>query len=237
MNTQVAVGPVISRALEIYGKRVGLLLGMAALVLIPAGLIQYLLQQAGGLGSAIGTIVQFAAAALYAGAVVRVVQAENQGSEPGSIGEILGSVSDRIWPLIWVGIVAGIGTFFGFLLLIIPGIVLLVWWAVFQPVIVVEKISFESLGRSRALVKGHGWNVLGIGLVLFLLVLVIGLGSVLIGGVIGGGVGAAVVAIALGIFLIPVDGLVRSVLYFALLGQPVGEGAASPPPPPPAPAA
>jgi len=243
MNTQVAVGPVLSRALDIYGRRLGLLLGMAAIVLIPTFLIAALLGEVGVIGSLLANVVQFAGTALYAGAVVRVVEAENAGSQPASIGEIFGSVGDRIWPLIWVGIIAGIATALGLLLLIIPGIFLLVIWAVFQPAIVVERIEFASLRRSRELVRGHGWSVLGVGLVLLLLVLVIGLGSVAIGGLIGGAAGAIVVGIALAVLLVPVDGLVRSVLYFALVasaadgGEPAGQafgGDSQQPPPPPA---
>ncbi len=51
----------------------------------------------------------------------------------------------------------------GFVLLIVPGLYLLTIWAVIAPVIVVEKRrALESFGRSRELVRGHGWTVFGI---------------------------------------------------------------------------
>ncbi len=238
MNTNVSVGSVISRAVEIYGKRFGLLIGMAALVYIPAVLIRALLAQAGIFGSLIGTVVSFAAAALFTGSVVRVVQAEDAGTEPGAVGEIFGSVKDRIWPLIWVGIVAGIAIVFGFIFFIIPGLILITIWAVFQPAIVVEGRSFDALSRSRELVKGNGWNVFGVIVCVFAIVFLIGLLATIIGSF-GGVVGIVIVEIILSVLLIPVAGLVTAVLYFTLAGgagQP-GDGLTPPPPPPPAPAA
>ena len=147
MNTQVTVGSILSRTVEIYGKRIGLLLGMAAVLFIPAGIIDGILSHTGFLGSMLGSIVRAVAVALFTGAVVRVVQAEDSSSEPGSIGEIFSSISDRIWPLIWVGIVAGIATAIGLVLFIVPGLFLMTIWAVYQPTIVVEHVSFDSLGR------------------------------------------------------------------------------------------
>jgi len=219
MNTQVAVGPILNRVFDIYKRRAGLLLGMAAVVLIPAGLIQGIFQAAGGMLASLGSVVQLVAVAVYAGAVVRVVEAENSGSEPGSIGEIFGSISDRIWPLVWVGFVSSILVTFGLILLIIPGIVLLVWWSVYQPVIVVQKLAWGSLSGSRSLVKGNGWSVFGLALILIVLVFITGAVSLALGALIGGAFGIALVGIALGIFLVPIDGLVRSVLYFTLVAK------------------
>ena len=219
MNTQVAVGPILNRVFDIYKRRAGLLLGMAALVLIPAGLIDGIFQAAGGMLGSLGSVVQLVATAVYAGAVVRVVEAENSGGEPGSIGEIFGSISDRIWPLVWVAFVSSILVVFGFILLIIPGIILLVWWSVYQPAIIVEHLAWDSLSRSRALVKGNGWNVFGLALVLLLLVLLTSAVSLSLGVLIGGAFGIVLVGIVLGIFLVPIDGLVRSVLYFTLVAK------------------
>jgi hypothetical protein len=225
MNTQVAVGPILSRVLDIYKRRAGLLLGMAALVLIPAGLIDGIFQAIGGFLGSLGSLIQLVATAVYAGAVVRVVQAENSGGEPGSIGEIFGSIADRIWPLVWVAFVSSILVGLGLILLIIPGVVLLVWWSVYQPAIVVEGRAWDSLASSRALVKGNGWSVFGLALLLMILVLLTSAVSLSLGALIGGAFGIALVGILLGIFLIPIDGLVRSVLYFTLAAKGAESGA------------
>jgi hypothetical protein len=221
----------LSRAFDIYGKRLGLLIGMAAVVYIPAGIIRAVLGQSGLIGSLVATVVSLVAAALYTGAVVRVVQAEDGGSEPGSIGEVFGSVKDRIWPLIWVGIVAGIAMVIGLILFVIPFLILMTIWAVFEPVIVVENKSFDALGRSRELVKGNGWNVFGIIICATLVLLAIGILAGIVGGIIGGVVGLAIAEIIFSVLLVPIAGLIHAVLYFMLAGSSAASEGGAPAPP------
>ena len=46
---------------------------------------------------------------------------------------------------------------------IVPGLFLLTIWSLIVPSIVLEgKSAGESFGRSRELVRGHGWNVFGV---------------------------------------------------------------------------
>ena len=57
----------------------------------------------------------------------------------------------------------------GLVLLVVPGLFLITIWAVIAPVIVLERAGvFESFGRSRHLVKGNGWQVFGVLVILFL---------------------------------------------------------------------
>lgn len=104
------------------------------------------------------------------GAFVYAVQDARDGTFDASIGEVFSRVSSSIAPLILAGLLAGLGIAFGFVLLILPGLFLLTIWAVIAPVIVVEKRrALESFGRSRELVRGHGWTVFGIVLITGLL--------------------------------------------------------------------
>ena len=97
------------------------------------------------------------------GAFVYAVQDARDGSFDSSMGEVFSRVSPAIAPLIGASLLAGLGIAVGLLLLVIPGLVLLTIWAVIAPVIVVEKRrALESFGRSRELVRGHGWTVFGI---------------------------------------------------------------------------
>ena len=53
-------------------------------------------------------------------------------------------------PLLVAGLLAGICIALGFVLLIVPGLVLLTIWAVIAPVIVIERTgALEAFGRSR----------------------------------------------------------------------------------------
>lgn len=66
-------------------------------------------------------------------------------------------------PLLGLAIVAGLGTLLGYILLIVPGVILTVLWSVAAPVVVVEKRGvLESLQRSRDLTRGHRWSVFGL---------------------------------------------------------------------------
>jgi hypothetical protein len=97
------------------------------------------------------------------GAFVYAVQDARDGSFDSSMGEVFSRVSPAIAPLIGASLLAGLGIAVGLLLLVIPGLVLLTIWAVIAPVIVVEKRhALDSFGRSRELVRGHGWTVFGI---------------------------------------------------------------------------
>jgi hypothetical protein len=104
------------------------------------------------------------------GAFVYAVQDARDGSFDSKLGDIFARVSPAVLPLVVAGLLAGLGIALGFMLLIVPGLILLTIWAVIGPVIVLERTSaLESFGRSRALVRGHGWTVFAIVLITGLL--------------------------------------------------------------------
>jgi hypothetical protein len=152
-------------------------------------------------------------------------------------------------PLIVAGILAGIAIGLGLLLLIVPGLFLLTIWAVLAPVIVIErKDAMSSFGRSRELVRGHGWQVFGVIVVLFLLQFVVtAVIQALANSVADSVVGFSVADLIVRLLVAPLSALAAAVLFFelkALRGEPVlADGAevaapavapAPPAPPPPA---
>ena len=97
------------------------------------------------------------------GAFVFAVQDARDGSFDATLGEVFSRVSPSILPLLVAGLLAGLGIVAGLVLLVIPGLFLMTIWAVIAPVIVLEKRPpLGSFGRSRELVRGHGWTVFGI---------------------------------------------------------------------------
>jgi hypothetical protein len=73
-------------------------------------------------------------------------------------------------PLIGLAILMALALMLGFLLLFVPGVILLVMWSVAVPAKVVEKIGVtESFSRSSDLTRGRRWPVFGL-----LLIYVIG---------------------------------------------------------------
>lgn len=79
-------------------------------------------------------------------------------------------------PLFWIGILSSIIIYSGMIFLIIPGIILTIWFCLASYVLVYEdKRGMNALLKSRDLVKGYWWSVLwrmivisGIGLIIFL---------------------------------------------------------------------
>ncbi len=71
-------------------------------------------------------------------------------------------------------LLSGIIIFVGFILLIIPGIVFIVWFFFIPYIVVIEKTKVvQALKRSKALVSGQFWGVLGrLALILFISILI-----------------------------------------------------------------
>ena len=97
------------------------------------------------------------------GALVYAVDDVRDGRIDSSIGDLFERVRPYLGTLIVAGILAGLGIALGLVLLIVPGLILLTWWCLIVPVIVLEgKRVGESFSRSRELVRGHGWTVFGV---------------------------------------------------------------------------
>jgi hypothetical protein len=237
-------GRVIGEAFQTYQNQFGPLLIGALIVIGIAGVIEGLLSVSGSIIlGIIGAFVGLAAGFLYTGYVVKLVQDVRDGRRDFSVGELFSHATPYLGTLILAGILAGIAIAIGFVLIIIPGLILLTIWAVISPSIVVEdKGVFESFGRSRELVRGHGWQVFGVIVLTFLIIVAVGIVFTLIGAAIGDA--GLVILRAIGnVITAPVWALVASILFFDLGGGQVVQTAPAqpaptePPPPPEPPAA
>jgi hypothetical protein len=69
----------------------------------------------------------------------------------------------RVWSVLLIAILVGLTVAIGFILLIIPGIIALVFLSVSVPALVVENLrGTAAMRRSWALVRNHFWHVLGV---------------------------------------------------------------------------
>lgn len=74
----------------------------------------------------------------------------------------------RIWALLGLNILSGLGIVLGMILFIIPGIYLMVRWSASVPALIAEEVGVtESMGRSAQAVEGRFWHVLGALLVIW----------------------------------------------------------------------
>jgi hypothetical protein len=117
----------------------------------------------GWVGVLAGALISLAGVFWLQGALVIAVDDVRDGRADLSIQETLGRVLPRLNTLTLAGFLAALGITIGFLLLIVPGLVLITLWLLIVPAIMLEDRGiFESFGRSRQLVSGHGWNVFGV---------------------------------------------------------------------------
>lgn len=216
----IEVGRVISDAFGIYSANLGVLMMTSVAVAIVFGIVVGLLNDAGGAFMQIlAWIVQLIGTALYTGFVVRLVQDVRDGRRDMTVGELFAAASPAIGSLIVWSILSGVAIGIGFLLLIIPGLILMTIWAVGAPAIVAEDVGpLEAFGRSYELVRGQAWTVFGVLVVVFLIMFVASLIAAIIGAAIGGVAGAIIVGIIVLALFMPVSALVASTLFFDLGG-------------------
>ncbi|MFL5907952.1 MAG: hypothetical protein ACJ75Z_10210 [Solirubrobacterales bacterium] len=219
-GSRVDVGRVLREAFETYRRFAGPLLGGALVVLGIAGVISEILEASGGIALALlGLIVYIAAGVLYTGYVVKLVQDSRDGKMHHSVEELYESAVPYVGKLILNGLLAAIAIGIGFVLLIVPGLILITIWAVVAPAIVIENVGpTEAFGRSRELVRGHGWPVFGAIVLAYLGVLIISFVSAGIGDAIGGDAGHIILGTIGDILAAPILALVASMLFFDLGG-------------------
>lgn len=222
---RIDAGRVIGQSFETYREHAGPLLGGAVIVIGVAAIINALLGSTGSLILVlIGSVIAFVAQFLYTGYVVKLVQDVRDGRRDSSVGELFSAAAPYIPTLILNGILAGIAIAIGFVLLIVPGLILITIWAVISPSIVVENRGvMEAFGRSRELVRGDGWSVFGVIVIAFLIVVGISIVAGIIGAAIGDDAGRVIVQAITSVLTAPIYALVASILFFDL-----GGGAAAP---------
>ncbi|HEU4737390.1 MAG TPA: hypothetical protein VFS48_10250 [Solirubrobacterales bacterium] len=234
MKRKLDVGGTLSQIFSTYGDQAGVLLPVAFGLFLLVGVINGIL--AGSLLLLpLGLAISVVAATLYQGMVVGLVRDVQDGRRDSSVGELIEATWPVVLPLIGAGILAGLGIGVGFLLFVIPGLILLTIWAVIAPVIVVERSGvIGAFGRSRALVKGNGWQVFGVIVVVFLITAVASGILSAIGMGISDSFGMQVVVNVIASTLTaPIGALAASVIYFRLLAANDSAVAPAVPPTPP----
>jgi hypothetical protein len=239
----VTVGGILGEAWGLYTKFFMRFFLVALIVFLVVNLLNALLGSLVGNGSglvifvALLTIVVSLVGTFWLqGALVYAVDDVRDGRIDSSIGDLFERVRPYLGTLIGAGILAGLGIALGLVLLIVPGLILLTWWCLIAPVIVLEgKKVGESFSRSRELVRGHGWTVFG---VVIISVLLTAIASGIIRAIfsflghflsiwIGGSIASAIVEPFLAIAL--------TLMYFHLRESPATAAPAAPEPPAPEP--
>ena len=254
MNGKLDTARVFERIFEIYRDQFTLLIPAALVVFVPVAILSGVVYagDVGVFGTLTVLVIGTIAGYWFQGMVVEAARDILDGRRDHTVGSLVRSVTAVVGPLIVAGILAGLAVGVGLLLLIVPGLFLLTIWSVLAPVIVIErKDALKAFGRSSQLVKGHGWQVFTVILILFVVQFVItAVMQALAESIADSVVGYSVGDLILRLLVAPLSALAAAVLYFeltALHGEPLtdtggeaapgGEAAAAAPPVPPPPAA
>jgi len=192
-------GDILRRTWDLYRAHWRHLVAIAAVIYVPLGAVSALLALGGWPGILAANILNVAAIFLVQGALVKAVEDVREGRRELAVSRTLRHAGGRLVVLAAAGLLATLGILAGLTLLIVPGLVLLTWWLVLSPVIMLEGCGVANgFGRSRALVRGNAWGVFGV-VVLTMLVLL-------------------AFSLALGIALTPLGGAARG-FFLAAVGN------------------
>jgi hypothetical protein len=162
-------------AWDMYRAHARHLLSISFVIYVVAAVIEFVVVGAfGWFGAVLALVVGIIAAFLLQAALVKAAEDLRDGRADLSFGDTLRAARPFIGRVAIASIMAGIAIGIGLLLLIAPGLYLLTIWCVIVPVIVLEGASIgAAFDRSRQLVRGHGWEVFGTLILVFLLLLAV----------------------------------------------------------------
>ncbi|WP_425981577.1 hypothetical protein [Brevundimonas sp. TWP1-2-1b1] len=181
------LGRVIQRTFAAIKQNAAIFFGAAAILVGLPSILAAVGQSAmrsddfgpGVIMMMVGAVLNFVGLYLLQGMVVKAAVNGFNGKNT-AFGDAFSIGIQNFLPLLGLAIIASIGMMLGFVLLLVPGMILAVMWSVGSPAVVVEKRGvFASLQRSRELTKGYRWSVFGL-LVIYVIL------SWIIGAAIGG---------------------------------------------------
>jgi hypothetical protein len=166
----VSVRGILGDAWQLYTRFFTRFFVIAAIVSLVVNLLNAIVGSLVGSGAGaavllalISVLVSLVGTFWLQGALVYAVSDVRDGRIDTTVREVFERLRPDLGTLILAGILAALGIAVGFVLLIVPGLILLTWWCLIVPVIVLEgKRVGEAFTRSRELVRGHGWTVFGV---------------------------------------------------------------------------
>jgi hypothetical protein len=171
---------VIGEAWELYKAHWRHLLTIAFIVYVAIAIVSVLLTVifVDRLAAFISAVLALFALFWLQGALVRAVEDVRDGRPDLSPRETFERVRPQLAAIVVGGILAVLGIILGLILLIVPGLILMTWWVLIIPVIVLEqRRAGEAFSRSRELVRGYGWSVFGV--IVLTILIIIGVNIVL----------------------------------------------------------
>ena len=215
---------VLTEAWDLYRRFAGHFLLISFVIYVITAVLVSLLSLAGVVGAIFGAIISFAATFVVQASLIKAVQDVRDGRVDLDLAETVRAAGPYILPVIGASILAGIGVAIGFFLLIVPGLILLTYWCLIVPFIVLAGAGvFESFSNSMRTVRGYAWRVFGTYVLVFLILIAfaIALGFVLI--LLPLWLRSFVNNLVTGTLITPFLALVATLIYYRLTAAHAGE--------------
>jgi hypothetical protein len=215
---------VLREAWDLYRRFAGHFLLISFVIYLITAVVVALLSLIGIAGAIIGAIISFAATYVVQASLIKAVQDVRDGRADLDLSQTVRAAGPYILPVIGASILAGIGVTIGFILLIVPGFILLTYWCLIVPFIVLGGSGvFGSFGNSWRTVRGYAWRVFGTYVLVFLILIAfaIVLGFILI--LLPLWLRSFVNSVVTGTLIAPFLALVATLIYYRLTAAHAGQ--------------
>lgn len=177
----LGIGNIISETFNLFGRNFPFFFGVAAvpyfvlymimLTVLPG--IETATDTGAILAITFGTFAIIGLGYIFIqGVMVRCAVALKTG-HGRQLNEAVAAALRGFLPILLLGIVYSLGMMFGFLLLIVPGFIVMAIFYVYIPAIVFENKGFGALGRSDELTKGYRAAIVGVVLLLGVIIWIV----------------------------------------------------------------
>ena len=164
---------VLGEAWALYRRYASHFLVISFVIYLVVAIVTALLSLTGAwVGEILGLLFSLFAMFLLQAALVKAVQDVRDGRVDMDLRETVSAALPFVGPVAIAAILASIGIGIGLALIIVPGLVLLTFWSLIEPFIVIGGSgAIESFGRSWRTVRGYAWNVFGTFVLVFLILI------------------------------------------------------------------
>ncbi|MGH2934965.1 MAG: hypothetical protein ACRDL2_10700 [Gaiellaceae bacterium] len=209
---------MLSEAFSVYRRLWRRSVVVAGLIFGVVALAQELAaRSSSALAALVSVVLSLVGGLLVQGALVEVVRDLHEGRVPASVNDYYTRTRGRLGTLLGASFMYGIGVFFGFLLLVIPGLIAIARWCLIVPLVMIEGLGWRAaFARSAEVVRGQTGRVLALVVVANVLTAAVSLGIGAALGFIPGLVGAWIAGTVAGAIAAPYEAHVLTVLYYRL---------------------
>src|SRR5215469_2594068 len=165
---------VLGEAWALYRRHFAHFILISFVIYLVVAVITALLSlAAGSWGAFLGLLLSLFAMFLLQAALVKAVQDVRDGRADLDFSQTVRAALPYVGSVAIASILASIGIAIGLALIIVPGLILLTFWSMIVPSIVIGGAgAMESFGRSWRTVRGYAWSVFGTFVLVFLILIV-----------------------------------------------------------------